>query len=405
MENYSDRWTDEFLDQMRQHTDPLADDVVAQIISAGHVDDVNLIFHVLRDNQALKRDALPPVLRHYFEQAAVLPDWADPALLEKGAQYFGRYGLLISSLLNFKSLPSAYVCPHGAAVLHATGRLEEFKGSTAKFQRRIMETAQFVFNVSAPGAFKPGGQGIEDAMKVRLMHAAIRYYIRRDGHWDTAKLGQPINQEDMCGTMLSFSALTQEGLDQMKIPYDKALAEGYFHIWQVTGHLMGLRPELIPANSADGHKLGWQILNRNMGRSTAGDELRRALVDFTRGAIPFGLFKSLPEVFIRRACGDKIADLLNVRHYGWLRAKFLPWCFDKFVRKLVQVSQEDPLAARVSALLSRHILQHTINHYYQHKKVEFNIPPSLRKEWNLKTAVDDAGLATQPDPSHLIKTH
>lgn len=384
MENYSSRWTDEFLDQMRQHADPLADAVVARIISSGKVDQINLIFKVLRDNQALEMDLLPPLLKDYFAEAAVLPAWADKALLDKGAQYFGLYGLEISALLNFKSLPSAYVCPKGAAVLHATGRLEEFQGTTAKFQRRIMETAQFVFNVSAPGAFQPTGRGIENAMKVRLMHAAIRYYILRDGHWDVAKLGFPINQEDMAGTMLSFSSLTQEGLDIMKLPYKKDLADGYFHIWQVTGHLMGLRPELIPSQAADGHTLGWQILNRNMGRSSAGDELRRALVDFTRGAIKLNLFKHLPEIFVRHYCGDKIADQLNVKRYGWFRREVLPRLIDLFMRDLVQAEQVDGFTSKLAMRLSRHLLQHTIDSYYHHKKVEFYIPPSLREAWGLK---------------------
>lgn len=384
MENYSALWTDEFLDQMRQHADPLADEVVARIISSGHTEQINQIFHVLRDNQSLNQAALPPILKEYFTQAAVLPPWADMALLDKGAEFFGLYGLEISALLNFKSLPSAYVCPKGAQVLHATGRLEEFMGTTAKFQRRIMETAQFVFNVSAPGAFLPSGTGIENAMKVRLMHAAIRYYIRRDGKWDVATLGLPINQEDMAGTMLSFSALTQEGLDIMKIPYPKDLAEGYFHVWQVTGHLMGLDPRMIPSQSADGHTLGWKILNRNMGSSHAGTELKRALIDFTRGIIPFGFLKFLPEVFIRHYCGDKIADYLHVQRHGWFRTRVLPRLVDLLIKNLTKVEQLDSFTSRVAMRLSRRMLQHTIDRYYHHKKVEFNIPPSLRGKWGLR---------------------
>jgi ER-bound oxygenase mpaB/B'/Rubber oxygenase, catalytic domain len=384
MENYSALWTDEFLDQMRQHADPLADGVVERIIASGQTEQINQIFHVLRDNQSLNQAALPPILQDFFAQAAVLPPWADPELLEKGAQFFGLYGLEISAMLNFKSLPSAYVCPKGAQVLHATGRLEEFKGTTAKFQRRIMETAQFVFNVSAPGAFAPSGTGIENAMKVRLMHAAIRYYIRRDGKWDVASLGLPINQEDMAGTMLSFSSLTQEGLDIMKIPYEQALADGYFHIWQVAGYLMGLDPRLIPSQPADGHALGWKILHRNMGASQAGAELRRALVDFVKGIIPFGFMKFLPEVFIRHYCGDQIADYLGVQRHGWFRTRVLPLLVDLLFRDLCKVEHISGFTSRVAMRFNRRMLQHTIDRYYHHRKVEFNIPPDLRGRWGIQ---------------------
>jgi hypothetical protein len=305
-------------------------------------------------------------------------------LLDQGAHYFGLYGMETSMLLFFKSLPSAYVCPRGATVLHATGRLEEFAGSTAKFQRRLMETAQFVLNVSSPGAFRPKGKGIENAMKVRLMHAAIRYYIRRDGHWDAEALGLPINQEDMAGTMLSFSALTREGIDTMGIPVDPALSKGYFHIWQVTGYLMGLDPRMIPGSEADGHTLGHQILDRNMGSSVQGKELTKALVDFTRDAIPMGLFKHMGEIFIRHYCGDVIADDLGVRRFGWFRRVLVPRLIDLFMRDIAKVENIDGFTSRLSMRLSRHFLQHTIDSYYGYKKVEFEIEPSLRKQWGLQ---------------------
>lgn len=384
METNASIWTDQFLDQMRHHTDPLADDVVANIINTGQLDLINLIFKSLRDNASLDRQLLPDILKDYFDAAANLPAWTDHKLLDKGARFFGIYGLEITTLLAYKSLPSAYVCPKGAAVLHATGRLEEAQHSTLKFQRRIMETAQFVMNISAPHAFEPEGRAIESAMKVRLMHAAIRFYIKRDKHWNSDELGLPINQEDLAGTMLSFSALTREGLDNMHLKLDADLALGYYHVWQVAGYLMGVDPRLIPAKEADGHTLGWQILDRQIGYSDAGVELTKALIDFTRQAIPIRWLRHLPEVFIRHYCGDRIADHLKIPRYGFFKAKLLPMFMDLFVRDLTTAQNSSGFTQKLSSKLSRHLLQHLINSYYDYKKIEFQLPTSLRGTWKLQ---------------------
>ena len=383
MANQSDLWTDEFLVGMRQVTDPLADDTVAKILASGQEGIVNQIFSTLRMNADLRREDLPEDLKTYFGQASALPEWADPGLLRKGEQFFAEYGVEVAFLLFFQSLPLAYSCGNGAQVLHATGRLEEFQGRPEKFTRRLMETAQFVFNVGTADGFGPTGVATESAMKVRLMHACIRYFIKRKGNWDTEKLGEPINQEDMAGTMLSFSALVYEGMDTMGLQVDPALVEGHYHLWKVVGHLIGLRPEMIPETAAEGHRLGHKILDQQRRATPQGKELTAALLGFAKKAIPGRIFDFLPEVFIRFYCGDPTADALGIRNFGWFRRRFLPSLINFFIRGLNRVEHLDDFTARIGGKLQLHLLQHVITQYYHHKEVDFYLPPSLRENWPL----------------------
>ena len=76
--------------------------------------------------------------------------------------------------LFLSSLPLAYAAHDGVQVLALTAQLE------TDTKRRILESAQFVLDVTAPGALEPGRPGYETVRLVRLMHAGVRHLIRTD---------------------------------------------------------------------------------------------------------------------------------------------------------------------------------------------------------------------------------
>lgn len=206
----SNRWSDEFLDSMRMETDSYADKVVNDILHSTREEEYALKFFdfLIKNNDPIP-DELPDIAKEYFKQTENLPPWADMNLIKKGEEIFNLYGPEFVLLLFCKSLPECYACWRGAQVLYDTGRLNEKRGNIekAKFNylsRRIMETAQFVLNVMAPGGLVPDGLGIRATQKVRLMHAAIRHFIRKN-EWDLDSWGEPINQEDLAGTLMAFS--------------------------------------------------------------------------------------------------------------------------------------------------------------------------------------------------------
>ena len=91
-----------------------------------------------------------------------------------GEDFFGRWGLYVPLVLMCSSLPECYAAAKGVQVLQLTARL------ASDTKRRVVETAQMVLDVMAPGGMQPGARGYRTVRKVRLMHAGVRYLIEND---------------------------------------------------------------------------------------------------------------------------------------------------------------------------------------------------------------------------------
>ena len=127
----------------------------------------------------------------------------------------------IANLLCY-SLPFCYAARKGVQVLALTSRL--YTNPT----RRVVETAQIVVAVPRPGGLAAGGTGVRTAQKVRLMLAGVRHQIGSYPGWNP-EFGKPINQEDMAGTLLSFSWVIIDGLRQLGLHIDEQRAEALLH--------------------------------------------------------------------------------------------------------------------------------------------------------------------------------
>ena len=98
----------------------------------------------------------------------------------------------------------------GVAILKTGG----MRGNT---RRRILETAQFVFDVLNLGAFTATGRGVRSTQKVRLMHATIRHLTLMEGQWDSKSWGVPLNQEDLAGTLMTFSVVVLDVFESVGV--------------------------------------------------------------------------------------------------------------------------------------------------------------------------------------------
>jgi hypothetical protein len=204
----------------------------------------------------------------------------------------------------------------GVRVLAGTGYL------TTDSARRVAETGQMVMDVMSPGGLMTSsgtGKGILSALKVRLMHAAIRYMVangRTALKWDVAASGQPVCQEDLAYTLMTFSYVTVRSMKRLGIVLTAHQEEAYIHCWNVIGHIMGILPGLLPANLAEAKVLFDTIKARQTGPNAEGQVLTAALVNGflapTMSRILPLTGKHLPAVMIRTLIGDDTADDLGV---------------------------------------------------------------------------------------------
>ena len=291
-----------FLDEMRQQMDPLADEAVAAMYrhpSGGHFRET---VATLTTNDYLIPTGLPEAVVRFLEESRRLPDWADERQLRRGHDFFVRHSQDLLLMLSLFSLPYDYAAANGAQVLYLSERLRKDPG------KRLAETGQYVLDVGGKDAFGPRGRAICSAQKVRLIHAAIRYHLRDDERWQP-EWGQPVNQEDMAGTNLSFSLLPVRGMRKLDIPVAHNDMMTYVHLWNVASYLMGVDERLLPDTGKEAFWLTKLISERQHRPSEAGQALAKSLISYMQQNALNNLGQLIP-AYMRLLMGDEVADIL-----------------------------------------------------------------------------------------------
>jgi uncharacterized membrane protein len=375
--------TDGRLAQMQFIGDPPADNTIASVLGPWKVpaEPVDYAAHLLRiaainrqfdqwtTNQSLvnwqSTDAALPAdinlqLQNYLKAGQVLPNWMDRKKIEHAEKLFTDYGPLSCTMLFCASLPECYVIPDLSAVLHMAGQLEKHT------EYRIRATAAMIFPVMMRGGLlEPTGGGVAQILKVRLIHATIRNLILRGApHEAIAKLGDqryekganvvpkidPLPSDDMYQTMFSYGwRVSEDGLpcSQDELAYtlltfgyvflrsmrvlEQALTqedeEAYLHTWNVVGHVLGIRRELMPDSMDEAEAMFNQIQANDPTGPVVPDPrpaLANALMQTMELAMPWRLVKPFPVLLTRYLCGSQNAETLGIHNrVSWVsRALF-----------------------------------------------------------------------------------
>ena len=300
-------YNDEFLDSKRLSGDAQADEFIRHVFADPAK---KLLLQQWMAGKAGKnhfqalKDAYPEFA--FINGATALPAWAEPKLMKAGATFYARHSEIIMSLLGLLSLPYCYTAANGAMVLYLS---ELIKKQTTK---RLYDTAVFVWEVMAPDAFGDEGNAYEEILKVRIMHAAVRFYTRQSGKWNEA-WGVPINQEDMAGTNLSFSLIVIRGLRMLGYNVGPKDQLAFMHIWAIVGYFSGLEEDLIPVNLKMAQQLDTVIKQRQFQFSEHGQELTRSLTDHI---LKVNKSKATADDILglmRYLLGNEIADTLAIK--------------------------------------------------------------------------------------------
>ena len=299
-------YSNEFLNAKRLSGDPSADKFI-QYVFADPVKKLQLqqwLSGTLEENGLdLLKDHYPDF--EFISKARDLPSWADPKLMKVGSAFFAKHSEMIMSLLGLLSLPYCYTAANGAMVLYISGLI---KKQTTK---RLFDTAVFVWEVMGPYAFNSTGNAYREILKVRIMHAAVRYYTLQSGKWDNA-WGLPINQEDMAGTNLSFSLIVIRGLRRLGFHVSHADQTALMHVWAVIGYLSGLNEDLIPEDVKRAQQLDAAIKKRQFRMSTHGKELTHSLTDHILAVNKSNATANDILGLMRYLLGTEIADMLAI---------------------------------------------------------------------------------------------
>jgi hypothetical protein len=310
----------------RGHGDPVADGVVAGVVAeapsgeAEHA--LTGLLRSLRSLDDLDDLGDHPDVTNWILGSQSAPPWVQTALVAEGQELFTEWSLDIVTALFCASLPFAYAAAQGVEVLERTSQLADPR----TIARRIAETGQMLLDISEPGALAPGHPGYQTVRTVRLLHAVIRARLTlapsptgsgpSRATWDSQTLGVPINQEDLLGTLLSFTTVVFRAFAHLGIPLDAHAQESYLQLWGAVADLLGVESSESVLRPSDAEALT-DIIAATLHRpSAAGCHLMDVLMGEMEISMPWGLRK-LPRTLVRHLGGDGLADMLSVEPAAW----------------------------------------------------------------------------------------
>ncbi len=357
--------------------DRLVDIVLAGLDEDSELAPKHRLMAHLIEHDELPPSSFPPELKRFLHASERFPQF-DMEKIRRGQAVFAEHGPEMMLSLGTYSLPGAYASNDGAKVLVQTDYLVSFP------QRRLLETAQMVIDVMRPGGLDRDGRGFATARKVRLMHAAIRHLIleREDPAWDVERLGIPINQEDLAGTLTTFAYMPLDALEKLGVRLEIEDKDAYVYAWRCVGEIMGIHEALLPNDFAEVESLAYAISAgqiRTEEPNEAGRELTRALIDMMEGMLPGRIFDPSVPAMMRFFLPTEVANALSIERslLGSIYVEvgaFLARCFTRW-----------RLATPLRRFLFRHLslamIQAFIDHDRGGKRAEFDLPLSLRGAW------------------------
>lgn len=398
-------WTDGYLDQMRALGDPEADEVVRSVFEHREFAALNAFVGSLSGVNGLPTD-LPPAIRDFVERTAPRPPWVQDMHLRYAEYFFTRHGLAAMMSLVCASLPECYTMGKGVRILALTRQLG------AHADRRLHQTALMVLAVMGPHGLDRGGPGVAEAQRVRLIHAAIRRLVllgvegaspamRSSGGaeaavsqsiasalaragfvWSLAQDGQPLNQEDLAFTLLTFGYVLPRGMARFGVPVTEDDYVAFLHSWNVVGAYLGVRRELMAETRADAEYLFERISRRQAARTEDGEFLTARLLHFVdREVLRVRLLAPLAPIFVRVMAGDETARMLGMdttHHAGVI-------VFHQLVARLIRgLNIVGSLLGRFHPLrhLATLIGRRTIQFLYRYTAARGGAPLSIPVEWS-----------------------
>lgn len=262
----------------------------------------------------------PASVRALLQAHERVPAWVDTARVQRAGRLFFRTGPLGGLVLGARSLVSGYAAPAGNKPLALTGTL------AADGSRRLAETGRYVAAVSSPDGLVAGAPGWAITLRVRLMHAHVRWLLLNGDQWDSERWGHPINQHDLLATSLLFSIVFVDGVRQLGLQVTDAEAEDHLHLWRWASWLMGARLELLPDRQANARAIV-EVIQLTQGPPDA--DSRRLVWQLLHG----GRAAEAPPVFRHLASGlchallpDGVASRLGLPDTRWRHlVSAMPW--------------------------------------------------------------------------------
>lgn len=230
--------------------DPEADAVVA-LFRRLPTGEGRALFEIALEQGIDALDNPPHELAEFFELVDDVPYWVDADQLDLACRVIGRTGLLGVTSLSMLALCGGYLASRVAKPLVRTGELEQMA------PRRLAETLSWWADVTTPGGMGRFAPGFKSTVRVRLMHALVRAGLARRPDWDRGAWDHPLNASQLAGTIMLFGVAHLSGSQACGMHFTAREKQAVYDLWRYVGHVMGVRPEILPSTERDFWKMFW----------------------------------------------------------------------------------------------------------------------------------------------------
>ena len=193
-------------------------------------------------------EAPGPALQQLFADLDRKPSWVDDEQLLRGAVALWRSGGLVPIVFAYSTVAAGFVEPSGSRPVLFSGRLM----TKERTGQRLLESFRFIANAYTPGGMGRFEQGFKLTVRVRMIHAAVRYAVGRTPEWRWNEWGVPINNFDSMNTQAGqFSIQVIDSLAKSGIALSAQERADIFALTRYVGYVIGVPENLLHVDEAD----------------------------------------------------------------------------------------------------------------------------------------------------------
>ncbi len=198
------------------------------------------------------------------------------------------------------------------------------------------------------------GDGWKLSVRIRLVHAQVRYLLSQSPEWDFNSHGTPISAAHMGYASACFSARTLKHSETLGAIYSKEERESFCAVWRYAGHLMGVPDDILYTDEEDA--LRWFSIGSacEPAPSDSAVIMTHALIrsaplvaGITDPSERTKMIKRTIYPVTRLLVGEDLADQLKIPGHGTLKMRLALFKFrlNNTVGKLLRPSDHGLAAA------------------------------------------------------------
>ena len=237
----------EMADKYVAHTmigDPEADALIAELASLEREQSTRLINAIMSMKDLSVLIDAPPILMDFFENAARPPEWVDLDAFRPAIRMFHRNSRLVLGAFVGGVLVEGF-STNISKSFNITGRLRD------RGVRRLKQNNRHMVEIFLPQGLAIDGDGWRLSVRIRIVHAQVRYLLKNSDDWDTQAWGVPLSSAHLGLAITGFSAQLLEHMKRLGAVFDEEERESFMAVWRYTGHLMGIPESILYDNEED----------------------------------------------------------------------------------------------------------------------------------------------------------